>query len=258
MIEASQISVTRDGRRVLENLSLSLTPGELLAVIGPNGAGKSTLLQVLSGALRPSAGEVRFAGKDLQHWPLGELAKVRAVMAQESRLSFDLTVAEVVLLGRHPHHGGWPSQRDGEIARLALAQAGISHLCKRPYTRLSGGERARVQLARTLCQIWEPLDPVPRCLLLDEPTASLDPAQQHLILGVALDFARAGCCVCVVLHDLNLAARYADRIALLQSGKLVALGRTGDVMTEDELTRVYGMRMRVVKNRDFPHPVIVA
>jgi iron complex transport system ATP-binding protein len=247
-LHARALSVRIGVNLLLDRVELDLRPGELLAVVGPNGAGKSTLLATLSGERRPSSGEVTLDGTALSRFKPLELARRRAVLPQESSLEFDFTALEVTLLGRMPFTGGRESPRDIEIARAALRLADAAHLETRRYPTLSGGERGRVQLARVLAQIWHEATPTrDRYLLLDEPTSSLDLAHQHGTLAVAKGLALEGVGVLAVLHDLNLAAAYADRVAVLQRGALVALGAPRAVLTSSLLEHTFGLRVAVTE-----------
>jgi iron complex transport system ATP-binding protein len=245
VIACAGVVVEAGRRTLLRGVSLAAEAGSVLALTGPNGAGKSTLLHVLAGDRRPSRGAVRFFGQPVETLSTRDLAKVRAVLPQRESLSFPFTVLEVVLLGRAPHVRGTESDEDHRIAIESLAEVGLAHLSERHYTSLSGGERQRVQLARTMAQIASAPDGAPRALLLDEPTTALDVAQQHRILASARRIARAGAAVLVVLHDLTLAARYCDRMAVLHGGELRALGAPADVLTEELLRDVFQVRARV-------------
>lgn len=239
MIVASNVRVTRGGRVLLDDVSVSAYTGELLAILGPNGAGKSTLLNVLTGELVPDAASVALEGRRLANWRPLELARRRAVMRQNTQLQFDFTAREVVMMGRYPYAMRSAGTRDRDIADEVLAAADATHLAARAYPRLSGGEKARVQFARALAQVW-PGDAEPRLLLLDEPTASLDITHQHGLLALARVLARARrFAVVVVLHDLNLAARYADRVVLLDRGRITASGPPQHVLTPDRLMATY-------------------
>jgi len=257
MLQARQIAVRLGGQLILDQVSLRVAPGELVAVIGPNGAGKSTLLRVLSGELKPHAGTVELLGRALESWPVRELARRRAVLSQHTTLEFAFSALEVVLLGRAPHGGG-AGPRELAIAYAALAAAEIEQLADRWYTTLSGGEQQRVQLARVLAQIWEPVDEQPRLLLLDEPTSSLDLAHQHHTLALARRFARHDTGVLAILHDLNLAAQYADRLLLLQRGQLLASGPPGDVLTAELIGRAFELPVHVMPHPSLPCPLVVA
>ena len=223
-----------------------------MVVLGTNGAGKSTLLGTLTGELAPAAGEVRLAGRALPDWPLGERARRLAVLPQASSLAFAFTVCEVVAMSRMPHHTG--VQIDQRIIQEAMHAADVAHLASRSYLKLSGGERQRVHLARVMAQIWESDQ---ACLIMDEPTASLDLAHQQLILEQARRIASQGGAVLVVLHDLNLAARYADRILLLDRGGRVALGTPWDVLQAERIEQVFGVSVQVTRHPAQDSPLII-
>jgi iron complex transport system ATP-binding protein len=248
MIRAENVSFARGRRRILEAVNLSLRPGEVTALLGPNGAGKTTLLKLLAGELRPASGRVAIHDRSIDSLRPEELARLRAVLPQESALNFAFPVRDVVALGRLPHAGAGRSHRDGGLARLALRRAGVEHLSKRNYTKLSGGERQRVHLARVFCQLMGTRKP--RYLMLDEPTSSLDPRHQHDVLLAVRDFARRGAGVLVILHDLNLAAAHADRLVLMHDRKLIAEGRPDAVLTDELIHATYGIRAHIE-----PHPV---
>ena len=247
MLEAHSVSY-RVGQAVLvDGVSLTLARGEVLALVGPNGAGKSTLLRLLAGDLSPGGGEVALDGRPLSAYRPGELARLRAVMPQQTVLQFAFTALEVVLMGRNPHLRGREADRDLAIAEAAMAGTDCLHLADRSYPTLSIGEQQRVTLARVLAQET----PV---LLLDEPTASLDIRHQELVLQVARERATGGAAVLAVLHDLNLAAAYADRVAVLSRGRLAACGAPWDVLTEGLLSEVFEHPVAVMRHplRDCP------
>jgi iron complex transport system ATP-binding protein len=258
VIEARDIVLRLGGRVLLSQVSLHARPGEVHVLLGANGAGKSTLLRTLSGELQPDAGEVRLAGAPLQQWTPRERARLRALLPQESSVCFGFTALEVTLLGRFPHHDGFPGTRDERIAVQALTRVDAGHLAHRVYLSLSGGERARVQLARTLAQIWEPWRANPRCMLLDEPIASLDVVHQHQTLAMVRALAGAeGVAVIAVLHDLNLALQYADRVTLLAGGAVHASGLTREVITAAALRECFGLEARLVQPPEASHPLVL-
>jgi iron complex transport system ATP-binding protein len=243
MLEARSVSY-RVGQAVLvDGVSLTLARGELLALVGPNGAGKSTLLRLLAGDLPPGGGEVSLDGRPLAAYRPGDLARLRAVMPQQTVLQFAFTALEVVLMGRSPHLRGGEADQDLAIAEAAMARTDCLHLAERSYPTLSTGEQQRATLARALAQET----PV---LLLDEPTASLDIRHQELVMQVARERATDGAAVLAVLHDLNLAAAHADRIAVISHGRLAAIGAPWDVLTEPLLSEVFEHPVAVM-----PHPL---
>lgn len=253
MLRLDNAGVRRGACAVLQELTLELRPGEVLGVLGPNGAGKSTLLGALCGELPLASGAVSLDGRNLADWSAPERARRLAVLPQSSSLSFGFAVEEVVGMGRLPHASG--RALDARIVVEALAAADATHLSGRNYLQLSGGERQRVHLARVLAQLW-PGRPG-QVLLLDEPTSMLDPLHQHVTLRLLRDFAARGVAVLVVLHDLNLAARYCDRVLLLAEGRARACGPVGEVLNPDLLQAVFGLEVLVQPHPERGHPLII-
>ncbi|WP_407951456.1 heme ABC transporter ATP-binding protein [Pendulispora rubella] len=241
----------------MKEVSLAAKPGEVVAIVGPNGAGKSTFLKMLSGELSPSSGEVRMGDRPLAEWAVLERARVRAVLSQHEDLRFAFTGFDVVLLGRSPHVVGTESVRDTAITRLAMSATDTLAFEERTYVTLSGGERQRIQLARALAQIWEAHEGQHRVLLLDEPTNSLDLHHQHAVLHWARKMAADGVAVVTVLHDLNLAAQCADRVAVLRGGRCVAEGAPKDVLTAALVREVFSVEAMVLPHPELDCPLIV-
>ncbi|WP_323154917.1 heme ABC transporter ATP-binding protein [Pseudomonas alvandae] len=254
MLRAQNLHIHRGRRTVLADLDLRLNPGEVLGVLGPNGAGKSTLLAGLCGELRPAQGQVWLDDRPLIQWAGAERARRLAVLPQTSTLDFAFRVEEVVGMGRLPHQSG--RVRDGQIVEWTLQAADAVHLQGRNYLDLSGGERQRVHLARVLAQLWP--GEAGQILLLDEPTSMLDPLHQHTILHAVREFAGRGAAVLVILHDLNLAARYCDRLLLLASGRPVVLGTPRQVLRPEPLKAVFGLDVLVQSHPERGHPLIIA
>ncbi|MBE3582637.1 MAG: ABC transporter ATP-binding protein [Limnochordaceae bacterium] len=248
LLEVDDVSVVRGGSVVLENVSLSVQPSELLGVIGPNGAGKSTLLQAMAGLLPHSTGSVRFAGEPIEGWPRRRLARRLALVGQATGWSFALPIREVVALGRYPYQPWWGGESpvDRQAVQDALAWTNLTELAARPVTAVSGGEAQRVLLAQALAQIWQPGDSrsepeTPPVLLLDEPTAHLDLGYQVGFFSLWRQIqTRLRAAIVVVLHDLNLAGRFCDRLLLLSQGHVVDWGRPEQVLQREQLERVYG------------------
>jgi iron complex transport system ATP-binding protein len=254
MLRAENLAVQRGPCTVLADINLQLRPGEVLGVLGPNGAGKSTLLGALCGELQPSQGEVWLDQRRLQDWPGSERAQRLAVLPQTSTLNFAFRVEEVVGMGRLPHASG--RLKDEQIIKQALEAADALHLAGRSYLALSGGERQRVHLARVLAQLWPGGEG--QMLLLDEPTSMLDPLHQHTTLQATRAFVEQGAAVLVILHDLNLAARYCDRLLLLNGGRPHALGSPEEVLRAEPLLAVFGLEVLVQRHPERGHPLIVA
>ncbi|MFB2580385.1 heme ABC transporter ATP-binding protein [Herbiconiux sp. P15] len=235
--------VVIDGTRILHDVSFEASAGEVVALIGPNGAGKSTLLSVMTGDQSVTEGTVEIDGRALGRWSLKELGRRRAVLLQQNGVFFPFTVREVVEMGRAPWQGTPRDADDERVVEESIALTGMERFRERPLPSLSGGERARASLARILAQETG-------ILLLDEPTAALDLRHQEDVLRIARDRARAGDCVVVVLHDLSLAAAYADRIVLIAAGQVVADGTPDAVLTAPLLSEVYELPVEVMR-----HPV---
>lgn len=231
-LAALDVSVRLGGTPVLHGVDLQVRGGEVVALAGPNGAGKSTLLAVLAGDVVPDSGAVTLDGRPVRSIAPAALARRRAVLLQRQGLSFGFRVADVVRMGRSPWHRTAERERDEEVVARAMTIADVDALAERLFPTLSGGEQARTSFARVLAQET----PV---LLLDEPTAALDIRHQEALLAIARGVARAGSAVVVVLHDLSLAAAYADRICLLDRGRVAADGPPAQVLTADLLGSVY-------------------
>lgn len=261
LLHCRQLSLSRGGRPILDRLDLSLQAGSLTALLGPNGAGKSSLLKCLTGELEHQ-GEIRLFGRERQEWAGTELAHRVGVLPQSSSLNFPFLCEEVVAMGRLPHSE--PASRRDQIVRAAMTHAGVEHLAGRLYPGLSGGERQRVQFARVLAQIWQEPSPgrlpdpeQPRLLLLDEPTSALDLKYQHQLLTMARALATRNTAVLVVLHDLNLAARYADRLVMLEQGRLMADGSPSEVLTPALIARLYDYPAQVIHHPETGQPMVV-
>jgi len=253
MLEAHSLTYSISGKVIINDVSLQVIPGELLVIVGSNGAGKSTLLGLLTGEIIADKGQLTMNGSSMESIDLKQRAKLRAVLPQQSSLSFPFKVSDVVLMGRSPHKGmGY--EEDQRVVNDVLDAVGVLHLKKRNYLTLSGGERQRVQLARVLVQIWEKesgeLGKQSRYLLLDEPTSALDLAHQHNTLSIARKFAHEeNIGVVAVLHDLNLAALYADKIAMMKDGRILEIGSANSVLNAALIQQTFNIEVEVV-----PHP----
>ncbi|WP_420833912.1 heme ABC transporter ATP-binding protein [Streptomyces antarcticus] len=242
LAEVTGLHVRLGQREVLAGIDLTARAGEVLALVGPNGAGKSTLLAALAADLPAASGEIRVDGRPVGDWSAADLALRRSVLPQSAVLSFPFPVEDVVRMGRAPWAGTPFAESDEEAVAAAMAATEVTDFAERPFSALSGGERARVALARVLAQ-RAPL------LLLDEPTAALDLRHQELVLRICRERAAAGDAVVVVLHDLGLAAAYADRAAVLHDGRMAADGPPSEVFEDALLSRVYRQPVEV-----FAHP----
>ena len=257
---ASGISVRIGPATLLDDVSLEVHPGEVVALAGPNGAGKTTLIDVLAGDRAPTTGRVTLDDGVLADWPRTELARKRAIMRTDRAVAFAFTAEEVALMGRMPLHGGDPGDTDHDVIRDLLEAVDCSHLAARVYATLSTGERQRVQLARAIAQVTDAEETAgtERFLLLDEPTSSLDPAHQHTAMRLIRRMADAGRGVLAVLHDLNLAAAYADRVVLMRDARVVESGTPSEVLRADLLESVFDIPMLVIPHPLLSHPLVVA
>jgi iron complex transport system ATP-binding protein len=254
-LEGQHLTYSIRGRALISDVSVAVSPGQIVAVVGANGAGKSTLLKVLSGDLRPESGEVMLNGQAMARWTMRERARQRAVLPQSIALTFGFTALEVVLMGRTPYLRGAEQPHDHEIARQALDYTDALHLEDRIYTTLSGGEQQRVQFARALTQLWE--GDQPRYLLLDEPTNSLDLAHQHKTMQIAWTFAQRGVGVLAILHDLNLAAQYADTIIVMAGGRVLAAGSPDQILQPALIRQAFAMDVLIQAHPHSHRPYIL-
>lgn len=236
LVSVAGLSVRRDGRPVLTDVDLAVAAGELLCVVGPNGAGKSTLVAALSGSLSPATGTVRLGGDDVAGLSPVEQARRRAVLPQDHVVGGAFTCREVVQMARYPWNRTAYNAEDDDAVAEALARCDVEAFADRPFATLSGGERARVALARVLAQ----RTPV---LVLDEPTAAMDPHFAEAVMAIVTARRDDGCAVIAVVHDLGLAAAYSDTVAVLADGRVVAAGPPEETMTADLLGEVYGVPM---------------
>jgi iron complex transport system ATP-binding protein len=245
-LSAHGLSIRRGGRTLLDALDLTLIPGQVTAVLGPNGAGKSTLLSSLAGLIPPDAGRVMLDTTDLSRLPLAQRARRIAVLPQTPELAWPVEVRTLVGLGRIPHHGARGADAaDDRAIDAAMTRADVTAFADRPVTTLSGGERARALIARALAT-------EPHWLLADEPLTGLDPAHQLTAADLFRSLAGEGMGVVVTLHNLTLALRLADRVVILQDGRVAADGPPDQALSPDTIARVYGVRATRLQTADGP------
>ncbi|WP_374347964.1 ATP-binding cassette domain-containing protein [Chitinimonas sp.] len=244
MLHFEQTSLIRDGKRVIDGLTVSAFPGYLTTILGPNGAGKSSLLALAAGEISPSSGRVLLHADALSGLPAARLARCRAMLPQQSTLEFDYTVGELVLLGANPFPD-IPTREITQLANSVMQLLDAASLVERRYLALSGGEKQRVQLARVLVQACAAAALGPALLLLDEPIASLDPRHQHLLLAGLHQLCRnVPLAIVASLHDVNLALHYADQAWLLNQGKLIAAGPPRQALSVEALSTVFELPVR--------------
>jgi iron complex transport system ATP-binding protein len=224
----------------VDEVTVEVPAGSCTAVLGPNGSGKSTLLRLMLGTLSPASGQVELDGRPVVEWGREEIARAVGVVPQGEEAVFPMTVREVVAMGRYPHLGPWRREREADrrAVEQAMRRCDVMAFAGRPISTLSGGERQRARVARALAQ-------EPAALALDEPTAALDVSHEMAIFELLRDLGRAGTTVLLVTHNLNLAARYADRLVLLDRGRVAAAGAPAQVLTRETVERVYGWPVRI-------------
>ncbi len=245
MLRIGNVSFAYSKKRILDGVSLSVAKGEFLAILGSNGAGKSTLIKIASGYLKPQTGKVLLDGKDVFKISPNELAKQRAVLEQDSPLEFNYTVLDTVCLGRFAMSGFWGiDKRTKEVTLLALKDVGLEGFENKPYLELSGGEKRRVQLARVIAQIRD--CPDGKILILDEPTANLDPKHTFETIRACKKLQKQGATCVAVVHSVELAMRYADKVALIKDGKVLACGATREVVTEENISALYDISCKII------------
>lgn len=253
MLEIHELSVGYSKQVILNNVSLSVHSGEVVALIGPNGAGKSTLIRAISGVLPFRSGSIRLCSRDISHLGPETRARMLAVVPQAQFLPRSFNVYETVLLGRTPYLGwlGQAGPRDREAVDRALMQTKTQHLAERCIGELSGGEQQRVLLARALAQST----PI---LIMDEPTNHLDIRHQTSFLNLARQLASEnGLAILVALHDLNLTSLYADRVAVLADGQLRAIGTPEEVFISQNLSPIYGSHLQVITHPEYSTPLVL-
>lgn len=255
-----KVSFSRGKKGILNGIDLQIGKGEWVGLIGPNGAGKSTLLKLLIRTLIPASGTILLDGKPLAQWSRKGLARRVAFLPQSPSLESPFTCREVVMMGRYARLGRFEpeSAKDYQIAEGAMEETKTAHFADRPVTDLSGGERQRVLLARTLAQVAQEIGrpPEAKLLLLDEPTANLDPQHQLGILDLLTSVVEKGVGILATFHDLNLAARYCRRLILIYQGRVIADGTPQEVLTEQNLREVYGIEAEVALHPTLHYPVV--
>ena len=252
MLTGSNITFRVGSKVLISDISASFAPGGLHLLVGPNGAGKSTLVKVLARLLRPQTGTVEYEGADVSQASEADLARKRAVLSQAIEIAFPLTVREVVMMGRYPHFSGRPGPTDERIVDEVMEHFDVVEFKHRYYQTLSGGERQRVNFARVLAQLWDD-GSVNSCryLFLDEPLTFLDIRHQIDFMKRIRSFTDAADVVTVgVVHDLNLAARFADQILMLNGGRIVTNGTPAEVLTTERIQQVFGVEPTMVQTAD--------
>ena len=245
-LSLKSVSLKLDNRQILKDVSLEINEGDIVSVIGPNGAGKSTLLNVLTGDISPDSGDIIYDNKQLNKISIQERAFTRSVMSQMQTLVFNFNVKDVVEMGWLQRGNSDFSSNFTMAFEAVTSECNVHNLVHRKFNSLSGGEQRRVHFARTLLQLWRPSQSNdPRYLLLDEPTANLDLSSEMLLMNILKARATSNVGILVILHDLNLASHFADKIAIMKDGEIKAFGKPEEVMTDDFLTSIYEVPIKV-------------
>ena len=245
-LNLESISLKLDNRQILKDVSLEINEGEIVSVIGPNGAGKSTLLNVLTGDINPDSGEIFYDNKQLKQISIQERAFTRSVMSQMQTLVFNFSVKDVIEMGWLQRGNSDFSNNFSMAFENVTKECNVHNLIHRKFNSLSGGEQRRVHFARTLLQLWRPSESNdPRYLLLDEPTANLDLSSEMLLMNILKKRASLNVGILVILHDLNLASHFADKIAIIKDGEIMAFGEPEKIMEDAFLTSVYEVPIKV-------------
>lgn len=257
VLRFESVSLHRDGQALVNSIDLNMSAGKMLAVLGPNGAGKTSLLNCVN-SVSDFSGTILLKDRSVADYSPQQRAKILAMLPQQSALSFPFSVKEVIMLGRYPHNTG--SKVDTAITDELLAMMQLSALADRCYTSLSGGEQQRTQIARVLSQLILDADMSIRSgsvLLLDEPVSSLDLSHQSSLMVLLKEFCGAGLAIAVVLHDLNLAAAYADQCALLKGGQLLVAGKPEQVITAESIRQAYGIEVEIIAHPKTAKPLVI-
>jgi iron complex transport system ATP-binding protein len=252
MLQANHICVKVGDNTLLDDAELKVDCGQLHVVIGPNGAGKSTLLKALCEDVPLDQGKICYQHKCVSDYESKELAQIRAVLTQNYDCDFPFTVQEIVDMSHFVHHDRVPYHQLLSYSKQAIEMLNVTKLAKKPFTLLSGGEKQRVQFARVLCQLLPALTHKKPCyLLIDEPTASLDLYHQYQVMKLARDIANQGAAVIAVVHDLALAASFADEITMLEKGKVAAMGKPSEILNRDQLQKTYQIDAQLSQHTEY-------
>ncbi len=255
MVKGHKISYSHKNYSILKGVDVSVEYGDMLVIVGPNGAGKSTLLNVLANEISRGTEDIYFKLKRFKEWDVSDLSKNKAKFSQHYNGDIPLPVQEVVLMGRYPYFDSIPQSADFLAAEEAMKEVGVWELKDREYNSLSGGEKQRVHLARVMTQLSNEV--AHKLVLLDEPLNNLDVKHQYQVLELMAGFARKGNTVVTVLHDLNLAARFATKVLMMKNGSVLAQGAPGEVLTPETISEAYGFPCSIWTHPEGRHPVIL-
>ena len=251
MLTANNITYKVGNKTLLNDVSVTFTPGKINMIIGPNGAGKSTLIKVLCNQIRPQQGSVTFGKIKIQDYTNKQLGQIRAVLSQNLDLSFPLQVWEVVMMGRYPHYTAKPLEKDQQACEAAMRFFDVYDMAERNYMTLSGGEKQRVHFARVMAQIWYPVENSCRYLIMDEPLNFLDVHYQFEFMHQLVSLIKTSDIVVVgVLHELNLTAKFADQITLINNGEILVSGTKREVFTKENIKKAYRLDPFIIEDTE--------
>ena len=245
MIDVQKVSFSVGKKILVKDVSLQILPGEFVVIMGANGAGKSTLLKMMAGSLHPTAGKIIFKEKEINLYKTEDLAKQRAVLSQHYHISFPMLAREIVMMGRYPYFDHQPKLTDEQLVTACLEKMQVQSLANRDYNTLSGGEAQKVQMSRVLAQIGETSAAQTKLLLLDEPVSHLDIKYQHQLLQEAKTLCQNHTAVAAVLHDVNLALKYADRIVFMKDGQITHSLTQKEPLTAEILKEVFDVNAKI-------------
>ena len=257
MLKTENIHYRIGHKQILAGISAEFVPGEFNMILGPNGSGKSTFLKIFSGEIRNYQGSVLYNGRNILEQQKEVMARYRAVMSQQPDLSFPLMVEEVVMMGRYPHFKFNPTKKDEAICRQVIQRMNLQSFANRNYLTLSGGEKQRVQFARVLVQIWDEPPTGNRFLFLDEPLNNLDISYQQEFLQAARELVEQNTVLIAIMHDINMAIQYADKLLFLQEGRLVAHGRPKEIISEALIREVFHVSATIIGHPVTGNPLVV-
>ena len=257
IIEIKSLTYKINEKKILQNVSLEISKGDMVSIIGPNGSGKSTLIRLLSGELKPSAGEVCFLSKSEQDWNSSKLALHRAVLSQSNVLSFPFSAYDIVRMGRHPHRYQEKKEESKRISKHVLESFNLSNYSERNYTTLSGGEKQRVQIARVITQIWSnDNDYRNKVLILDEPDSYLDINHQAELFSYLKKLNKKGLTIILVLHDINHAIQKSNKVIMLKNSKLIDYLESDQLATSNKINEVFDIKPTLLYNNELSKPII--
>ena len=250
MISIKNVQYNIGKTEIIKNISVEILPGEFTMILGTNGSGKSTFLKLFSGTIAPVSGEIFYGDEKLSSLKVENISKIRAVLSQRTDVAFPITAAEVVMMGRYPHFNFNPNKKDEDVVREVMALMNVEKFASRNYLTLSGGEKQRIQFARALAQIWNTDPQTISYLFMDEPLTGLDIHYQQSFLKIATSLLHPKLILVAVMHDINLAMQYADKVIFLKKGMLAAAGKTKDIISEDLIENVFDVKTTFINH---PH-----